>query len=345
MWNKYKYFLAYLLPATVFFGIFAGDYLTFAGVVFSFVLLPALELFFKGTAKNPEPESEAERSVNPFFDVLLYLNIPILYAILLFFIGRVSGFNLVETIGGILSAGILIGSTGINVAHELGHRQSRSEQVMAKILLLPALYMHFFIEHNRGHHRTVGTDEDPVSAKKGEIVYLFWIKAIVGEFFSAWRLEKERLKKLNLQAFSLQNEMIRFQLAQLAYLGSIYTLFGSTALLAAIASALVGVLLLQSINYIEHYGLRRKKLPNGYYEPVLPTHSWNSDHELGRIMLYELTRHSDHHYKSTRKYQILRHFGSSPQLPMGYPAAVLSSLLPPFWFYLMDKRLENMNMG
>ncbi|HQU61007.1 MAG TPA: fatty acid desaturase, partial [Saprospiraceae bacterium] len=106
----------------------------------------------------------------------------------------------------------------------------------------------------------------------------------------------------------------------------------------AVAIAVVGFLLLESVNYIEHYGLRREKLPNGLYERVSPRHSWNSDHELGRIFLYELTRHSDHHFKATRKYQVLRHFDDSPQMPAGYPAAILLSLAPPAWFRVMDKR-------
>lgn len=76
--------------------------------------------------------------------------------------------------------------------------------------------------------------------------------------------------------------------------------------------------------------------PSGRYEPVLPTHSWNSDHELGRIFLYELTRHSDHHYKATRKYQVLRHWDDSPQLPYGYPTSILMALVPPLWFRVMD---------
>jgi alkane 1-monooxygenase len=96
---------------------------------------------------------------------------------------------------------------------------------------------------------------------------------------------------------------------------------------------------LETVNYIEHYGLRRKRLANGFYEITGPQHSWNSDHELGRILLYELTRHSDHHYKASRKYQVLRHFDESPQLPHGYPASMLMAMFPPLWFSMMDKRI------
>lgn len=105
-------------------------------------------------------------------------------------------------------------------------------------------------------------------------------------------------------------------------------------------SAAIGMLLLETINYVEHYGLRRRKLDNGRYERVMPWHSWNSNQYLGRIILYELTRHSDHHYLASREYQILRHMDEAPQLPAGYPAMMLLALLPPAWFRVMDPRVE-----
>nr|WP_321539671.1 fatty acid desaturase [Flavobacterium piscinae] len=97
--------------------------------------------------------------------------------------------------------------------------------------------------------------------------------------------------------------------------------------------------MLETINYIEHYGLKRKKLPSGRYERVTEKHSWNSNHILGRIILYELTRHSDHHYKSTKEYQILECHEESPQLPYGYPTSMVLSFIPPLWFSIMNKRI------
>jgi len=133
--------------------------------------------------------------------------------------------------------------------------------------------------------------------------------------------------------------MIQFQLAQVGYLLVVGLLFGWKMLPFAVAIAVFGFLMLECVNYIEHYGLRRKLLPNGRYEKVSPRHSWNSDHELGRIVLYELTRHSDHHFKATRKYQILRHIDESPQLPLGYPTSILMALVPPLWFRVMNRRV------
>jgi alkane 1-monooxygenase len=154
-------------------------------------------------------------------------------------------------------------------------------------------------------------------------------------------LETERLSKKALPTFTWQNEMLRFTVYQSLYLVAVAGIFGWNMLPYAVAIALIGVLLLETINYIEHYGLRRRLLPSGRPERVLPKHSWNSDHEMGRIVLFELTRHSDHHYLASRKYQILRHLEESPQLPTGYPGSMLMALVPPLWFFVMNRRLED----
>ena len=134
--------------------------------------------------------------------------------------------------------------------------------------------------------------------------------------------------------------MVRFQVIEVAYLALVTFVFGLPGLWLALGAATFGFLMLETVNYIEHYGLQRRQTEGGRYEPVLPIHSWNSDHELGRIILYELTRHSDHHFKSTRKYQVLRRFEESPQLPTGYPACMLLSLVPPLWFRVMNPRVD-----
>ena len=244
-----------------------------------------------------------------------------------------------ELVGLVLSVGILVGANGINVAHELGHRSTSYEQHLSKLLLLPGLYQHFFIEHNLGHHKNVATPNDPATSRLGESIYAFWWRSVTGSYLSAWRIETNRLQKQGISFLSWQNQMLRFSLYTAIYLGVIAGVFGLTAMLFAIAAGITGFLLLESVNYIEHYGLVRSQMTSGRYEPVQPHHSWNSNHEVGRIFLYELTRHSDHHFKATRKYQVLRHFDDSPQLPQGYPASILMSLLPPLWFNRMNKRV------
>jgi alkane 1-monooxygenase len=236
--------------------------------------------------------------------------------------------------------GLLCGIFGINVAHELGHRVDRFEQTLAKALLLTSLYMHFFTEHNKGHHKRVATPEDPSSARFGEPVYTFYFRTIVMSYVSAWHIANEECRKKRGTAFSVHNEMIRFQFLQIAFVALIGWYFGTSAVLAFLGAAFMGMLMLETVNYIEHYGLQRKLGASGQYERAMPHHSWNSDHVVGRLMLFELSRHSDHHYLASRKYQVLRHHDNAPQMPTGYPGMMLLALVPPLWFSIMHKKIK-----
>ncbi len=339
--SNLKYLVAYLIPVTGFMAVLMSGYWTWATVIFAFFIIPAAEFFVSRSTKNLSDIEEAERLSNSFFDLLLYANLPLLYALIGFYFYSLANgsFETYEQVGMMLSVGIVLGA-GINVAHELGHKNGLLEQTIAKLILLPNLYMHFIIEHNRGHHVNIATPEDPATSRKGEMLYMFWLRSSVFSYISAWRLEAKRLRRVNKSVFSFSNEMVVFQLIQIFYLSLVFVFFGFKIMLCAIGIAVVGFLLLETINYIEHYGLVRSKLPNGRYERVDMRHSWNSNHELGRIVLYELTRHSDHHFKANRKYQVLRHHDESPQLPLGYPGSMLLSFIPPLWFYIMNKKLS-----
>jgi alkane 1-monooxygenase len=341
-WKAMKYLMAYITPAVVAFSIWVADGLwSFTAVLFLFGVIPTLELFTKGSTENlTEIEEEMARE-DRAYDWVLYGLLPVQYAIMVYFLFRIGDESLTTgaKIGMMSALGMACGALGINAAHELGHRNTRYEQWMSKLLLLTSLYLHFFIEHNRGHHKNVSTDEDPASGRYGESVYAFYLRTVSGGWMSAWRLEAERLQRAGKGFWTWHNEMLCFQVAQLGLLGAIYVLFGMETLLWYVGSATIGFLLLETVNYIEHYGLRRKKVGERY-ERTLPVHSWNSNHPLGRLILLELSRHSDHHYAANRKYQILRHFENSPQMPTGYPGMMLLSLVPPLWFRVMHKQLE-----
>lgn len=336
-----KYIAAYFVPATAILGLAWQGPWSWLTLALVFGILPVVEIFTPQSSSNIPETLEADRSRRLFFDLLLYLNAPLLFGILGWYLWTISAqtLSVSETMGLTLGVGIMAGANGINVAHELGHRAKRSEQILAQIMLLPSLYQHFFIEHNRGHHKNVATDEDPASARLGENVFGFWWRSVTGGWRNAWDLEQDRLEKTGQPNWSHNNAMLRYTTFQTLWLLAIGGLLGWQALLGAIAVALVSILLLETVNYIEHYGLRRMILAGGRPEPVSPQHSWNSDHELGRIFLYELTRHSDHHYKSTRKYQILRHLEESPQMPFGYPTSIVMALIPPLWFRIMNPRV------
>jgi alkane 1-monooxygenase len=184
----------------------------------------------------------------------------------------------------------------------------------------------------------VATPEDPATARKNEPVYAFFIRSIVKGYQNAWAIGFKMMETKGKPKW--MHEMVWSHLFQLVLLSGVLYFCGWKGLIIYLATALVGVLSLESVNYVEHYGLVRRLLPSGRYEAMKERHSWNSNHELGRIMLFELVRHADHHYQSTRKYQVLRHLDESPQLPFGYPMSILLALIPPVWFRLMNPRVK-----
>lgn len=340
--RELKYMTVFTAPVVSLLAFYGHGWWTYSLIIYAFVMIPLGDALSKQSAANMSEAEEEMAAKDPYYDWLLYALVPLQFIFLFIFLYQVNepGLTAFEITGRVLTMGIGCATTGINLAHELGHRAAKHERFMSKLLLLSTMYMHFFIEHNRGHHKNVSTEKDPASADRGEVVYFFWFKSVIFSYISAWKLEAEKLKKNGQRFFSLHNEMIRFQMIQLAFVAGIYFVFGFMSVVYFLVASLIGILLLETINYVEHYGLRRKKTGKDSYEKVLPVHSWNSNHALGRIMLFELTRHSDHHYKASRKYQVLRHFEQAPQMPLGYPAMILMSFFPPLWFYVMHKQID-----
>lgn len=336
-----KYLAAMTLPLSAVISIYFKGSWSYFTPFYAFVMIPILEILLPHDTSNHEGDTRNEKSKSKVFDWMLYLNIPVVFGLLAYLLWDVSEhtYALYEIIGLIFSMGIVLGTNGINVAHELGHRQKSFERHLGKLLLLPSHYMHFYIEHNFGHHANAATKEDPATAQYNQTVYSFWFTSVFRQYFSAWVLQIKLLKGNNQKLFTIHNDMLWYTIFQLLYLIVVYMAFGPIGLLFAFLSGIVGFLMLETVNYIEHYGLSRLKTASGRYERVREVHSWNSNHVMGRIVLYELTRHSDHHYKSSKKYQILDYHDISPQMPYGYPTSMVMSFLPPLWFKVMNPRI------
>jgi alkane 1-monooxygenase len=338
----------YLSPFILYVGAIAAflnsGFVVWLPLIYSWFLIPLIELFIKADESNLSQAEEELVRKNIWYDVLLYLVVPFQYFALGLFLYVTTYWqqNWIDVIGKTFVMGLLCGVMGINVGHELGHRSNKAEQFLAKMLLLSSLYMHFFIEHNKGHHKRVGTKEDPASARYNEMLYAFYFRTVIFGYFSAWRIANRDARKKGYKTYSLHNEMLQFHLMQIAFVGLIFFSFGWLTSLLFLVAAGQGILLLETVNYIEHYGLQRKQIAEDKYERAMPEHSWNSDHIIGRVMLFELSRHSDHHYLASRKYQILRHHEDSPQMPTGYPGMMLLSIVPPLWFMVMNRRIEKL---
>ena len=340
-----KYLMSYSIALMAFIGISLGGFYNYLAVVFTFIFIPILETIVKKSDEEYTEEEKKNRLLDPFFDLLLYLNIPIVFGIFFFSLDKLAYTSSVsDIIGIILSASIVMATNGINVGHELGHRKSIIARTCSKLLYLPCQYMHFYIEHNFGHHINVATPEDPATARYKQTLYSFWITSVVRTYVSAWEIQLKLLKVSKRNFFSIKNDMVFYTFFQITFLAFVYYNFGLYLTLLSILMSIISFLFLETINYVEHYGLLRKKEPSGRYERVKPHHSWNSNHTIGRIVLYELTRHSDHHFKSSKKYQVLESLENCPHLPYGYPTSILLSLIPPIWFTIMNPLVRN-HMG
>jgi alkane 1-monooxygenase len=338
----FKFLSPFIVFVMAWFAFTETGWLTFLPALYAFIGIPLLELALKPDEKNLSAAEEEMAKADKKYDWILYAIVPMQYVFLCLFLLSFSqpGLHTTDIIGRILSMGLLCGVFGINVAHELGHRVNRFEQLLAKALLLTSQYIHFFIEHNKGHHKHVATPDDPSSARLNESVFLFYPRTLIFSYLSAWKIANKEMTKRGLSAFHWKNDMLQAQLVQAGFLVLIYAFFGWKILLYYAGAAFIGMLLLECVNYIEHYGLSRKLSESGAYERAMPEHSWNSNHPIGRLMLFELSRHSDHHYLASRKYQVLRHHEKAPQMPTGYPGMMVLAHFPPLWFRIMRKQIN-----
>lgn len=232
------------------------------------------------------------------------------------------------------------GFVGIVSAHELMHRNRVGKRQLAFLLMSLVGYAHFCIEHVRGHHMRVATPDDPATAPRGMTLYRFLPRTIIGSFRSAWGIEAERLVRNGNGAWNWRNNILRWWGFTFALMAAIGLLLGPQSLLLFVIGSAVAIFALETINYTEHYGMRRDREPGGDYARVRPEHSWNSSHILSNINMFNLGRHSDHHYQSNRPYYKLRHYDDVPQFPHGLAGMIMLAMVPPLWFRVMDGELE-----
>lgn len=345
MIDRLKYLCGFSIPLVAIASIAFPVQFAFGALIYAFGIIPLIELLSKPDAsKIQDGENIASDRI---YDMMLLLGLPVQLFTLGFFLYQISSFEFstLQLIGMTSAAGIVCGVIGINIAHELGHRSGKFEQFVAQCLLLSTQYAHFFVEHNHGHHRYVATPLDPATARKGQSLYAFWFQSLFGSYRSAWRIQLNTLKKKGHSFLSLHNNMLVYLFIQLSSIAGIGFFLGWFSAALYLSASFIGIILLETINYIEHYGLLRKQTITGNFERVVHGHSWNADYPLGRMMLFELTRHSDHHYKASKKYQVLESYTDAPQLPAGYPAMMLLSLIPPLWFAVMDARISENGEG
>ena len=349
--RKIGFFTAFIVPALVITGYYLGGWWNFLAVIDVFLVLPILDRLRGLDTRNVPKEEVSSLSNDRYYRFVTYIWTYCQIAFLLWATYVVAFGNLsksYEWIGFSISVALVSGGIGITVAHELGHKKSKLERFYSQVLLLTVCYMHFYIEHNRGHHVTVATKEDPATAFKNEDFYSFWLKSVFKGYAHAWKLENERMRRMNRSIVSIKNNMIWYLILPILLACILTIIFSLIAgqLLWSVAlfffvQSILAFSLLELVNYVEHYGLSRKEIKAGQYERVNPLHSWNASFLISNFFLFQLQRHSDHHANAIKRYQVLDHFDESPQLPAGYPTMILLALVPPLWFSIMNKKLED----
>lgn len=346
--KRYMWLLAALVPCLVMLSwlmVFTTGLSCFwwLGPVLTFAVVPILDHIVGTDRSSPSDAGYVDLERDHWYRWVTYLYLPNQYLSLIFACWLVSGggwvvMSDVDRVGLMVTVGI-VGGIGINAAHELGHKNARRERRLSKIALAQTCYGHFFVEHNRGHHVRVATPDDPASALMGQNVYRFMGRSVIGGLRSAWALESRRFTRLGQSPWTLKNNVLNSWLMSVALFAGLVVWFGPVVLPMLGGQAIVGICLLESVNYIEHYGLRREVLPSGRYERVSARHSWNSNTLVTNVFLFHLQRHSDHHANPQRRYQQLRSVQEAPQLPAGYGTMLVLSLIPPLWRRVMDPRV------
>lgn len=349
--KRYLWLIGLVVPSLAFIG-FGMWWATgwgiwfWIGPVVILGVVPAIDLVAGLDRSNPPDDVIEALEQDRYYRWITYLFLPIQYAGFvgaMYLIGGVGGAELstLDKVGLAISIGC-IGGIGINTAHELGHKREQNERWLSKVALAQSFYGHFYIEHNRGHHVRVATPEDPASSRVGESFYQFWPRTVLGSLRSAWRLEKKRYARRQQHPFRIGNDVLNAWLMSAVLWGALVGWLGVGILPYLLIQAIVGLSLLEVVNYMEHYGMLRQKVGIGdrqRYERVDPSHSWNSNNIATNVLLYHLQRHSDHHANPTRRYQSLRDFEESPVLPTGYAGMIVLAIVPAVWRRVMDPRV------
>ncbi|GII23797.1 alkane 1-monooxygenase [Planosporangium mesophilum] len=343
--KKYLWLLALLVPTLPFGGLWLW-YATHSPLawwlapVVVFGVIPLVDVLFGDDRENPPEELAGQLQEVRYYRWITYLYLPVQYVALVVCcqVWTDGGLGVVGTVGLVFTLGIVNG-IAINTAHELGHKRETVERWLSKIALAPTGYGHFYVEHNRGHHTRVATPEDPASSRLGESFWAFWPRTVVGSLRSAWRLETNRFRIRSRSPWTVRNDVLNAWVMTVVLFVAAVAVFGVGVVPFLLLQAVVGFSLLEVVNYLEHYGLRRQRNAAGRYEKVDPRHSWNSDRIVTNVFLFQLQRHSDHHANPLRRYQALRSFDVSPQLPGGYATMIVAAVITPLWRRIMDPRV------
>lgn len=338
------FWMSFLLLPLVWLAALQGGWYLLLPPLVTWHLFAVLDGMFGLNLENADPET-------PDSDLRWYKALTVAWVplqlitvfALIHYVSQATHLNGFEKFGVFFGVGVITGAVGINYSHELMHQSSRKERWLGDILLAMVMYSHFRSEHLLVHHRYVGTPRDPVTARYNEGFHRFYPRVLRQCWHSAFEAEKAKLARKNRPWTDLSNPFFRYWLLQAGMLLLALALGGGIGVLLFLVQAGVAIWQLEVVNYVEHYGLTRKHLGDGKYEPVRPRHSWNAAHKASNWLLINLQRHSDHHYKPNRRFPLLQNHteADAPQLPYGYPVMTIAAMVPPLWRRVMNPRVRS----
>ncbi|SDR11317.1 alkane 1-monooxygenase [Pseudovibrio sp. Tun.PSC04-5.I4] len=343
--KRYWWLVAYVsssvtLATVALYAYFQYTAILFIPLIYFFIVIPSLDALIGEDPYNPPDDVLVKMSEDPYYSRLVRWLVPYAWVNLFAGVWLIGTYDLPVWLVVIFAFGKgLFGSGTIMLAHELGHKLNKTDQLLAKLANAVVGYGHFCIEHNRGHHVHVATCEDPASSRMGENIYAFALREIPGTFVRGWFHEKKRLQRKGHHLWSVHNDILQGYALTWSVLIICTALFGWKVLLLLVIQSVVAWYGLTQANYVEHYGLLRQKDENGKYERCQPRHSWNTNHIFSNLSTFHLQRHSDHHANPLRPYQALRNYPDLPSLPSGYPGCFALAAIPPLWFRVMDPKV------
>ena len=307
--------------------------------IWVFILVPIIDLVLPYLSKQ---DVDLKENMLHNFSILIIL--PCILFLIAFGLIVVSDSSISLLVAAALGAavGMSGGSIGITTAHELIHRQNKYMRGIGVLLLVLCCYGHFRIEHVYGHHKHVATKEDPATARRGENFYFYFIRCVINSVISSWNIEKNILDKKNINTLSLQNRMLHYFVLEIIFLFIAFFVAGINGLVFVIFHSFVSITLLELVNYIQHYGLERK-MQNGKYERFTDHHSWNSRHISANWSTFNLGLHAEHHQSASKHYPLLSQEEKVIEMPANYSIMLIMALIPPLWFFIMDRKLASLN--
>lgn len=328
--RNWKYFLNLIPAGLAFAGNLTGSWYSLSNFVFVFVILAFAEIWL------PEDKNNEQGANDVLPDFLMLLVVLAQFAAIGslaygVYQGYLTGIWIITAA---ISTGAASGSLGIVIAHELIHKKQVFWNFLGRLLLFSVFNPYFYVHHLRIHHKWVGTGHDPVTARKGESFYAFFLRTVSGQFSQSFNLEQERLQRKGQLTWGLHNHLVSVIAGAIAVISLLAYFFGVQVAMAVLLQALLANVLLEYTNYIEHYGLSRDDK-----ERVNEMHSWQSDKVVSRYFLIDLSRHADHHFHAAKPFNKLVSYEKSPVLPGGYTSMFLPALIPPLWFWLVDRRI------